>query len=97
MILCTFCDGFGKHFTRPILKDDEVKVYEIKCELCDGTGLIADGKIDWKLKGRKMRDYRVWQMGMGLREAERYLGIDASNLSKMERGIIKPKNLWAKG
>lgn len=97
MILCTSCDGFGKLFTRPILKDGKIKYYEIKCDLCNGTGLIEDEKIDWIVKGRKMRDYRVYKIGMGLREAARYLNIDASNLSKMERGIIKPKNLWAKG
>jgi hypothetical protein len=31
---------------------------------------------------------------MTLRAAARQLGIDASNLSKMERGMIAPRCLW---
>jgi hypothetical protein len=33
-------------------------------------------------------------MNMGLRKAAKFLNIDASNLSKMERGVIRPKNVW---
>lgn len=93
MILCTSCDGFGKHFSRPILIKGKVEIIELKCELCNGTGKIKDEKIDWIIKGQKLREYRL-EKEITLRKAAKMLGMDASNLSKMERGIIKPKNIW---
>lgn len=93
MILCTSCDGFGKHFTRPIYDKGKTKVIEIKCELCNGTGKIEDEKIDWIIKDLELRKYRL-SKDLSLRKASEILKIDASNLSKMERGVIKPKNVW---
>lgn len=93
MILCTSCDGFGKHFSRPIIKDKEIIIVERKCDLCNGNGGITDKRLEWVLQGEKLKEYRLG-MNVSLRKAARILNMDASNLSKMERGIIKPKNVW---
>ncbi len=93
MIRCTSCDGFGKHFSRPIKTDSGIKILEFKCELCNGKGKIKDKKIDWVIKGNKLKEYRL-KKNISLRVAAQILRIDASNLSKMERGIIKPTNIW---
>lgn len=93
MILCTSCDGFGKHFSRPLLIDGRVTTLELKCELCNGTGKISDEKIDWIIKGQNIKRQRLDKQ-ISLRKAAKILGMDASNLSKMERGIIKPRNIW---
>ena len=94
MVLCTSCDGFGKHYSRPIYRKGEVKIIELPCELCKGTGKIKDKQIEWILQGTKLKTYRLWDKGLTLREAAKALNIDPSNLSKMERGIIKPRNIW---
>jgi RecJ-like exonuclease len=93
MILCTSCDGFGKHFGRPVLIKGKVTVIELTCQLCEGTGKIPDEKIEWVIQGQQLRKYRL-QQDISLRSAAKMLNIDASNLSKMERGIIKPHNIW---
>ena len=93
MILCTSCNGFGLHYTRPVFKDGKTKIIEFSCELCEGTGKIDDEKIEWILQGMKLRESRLLQ-NISLRKAAKMLNMDASNLSKMERGIIKPRNIW---
>lgn len=93
MILCTSCDGFGKHFSRPIIVKGKTKIIEMQCDLCNGTGKIEDEKIDWIIKGEELKKYRL-RKNFSIREAARVLGMDASNLSKMERGVIKPRNIW---
>ena len=94
MHVCTSCDGFGKHFSRPIFSEGKVRILELPCELCNSTGKISDKKMEWVIQGKKLREYRLNIIGMSLRKAAKLLKIDVSYFSKMERGIMKPRDVW---
>jgi len=93
VIICPACDGIGKNFSRPILIKGKVSVAEFPCDVCNQTGQITHLKELWVAKGKAIKQYRL-ERGYGLREAAKKLNVDASNLSKMERGVIKPKNIY---
>lgn len=82
---CLQCDGTGKLFFMPKRKN---AVSYIDCDICKGTGK-AERSDFWEAIGFIIKDWRIGKQ-MGLREASRKFCIDPSNLSKMERGIIKP-------
>lgn len=96
--MCPSCSGFGRIFTRIFInkKNNMPSVSGIKCGLCNGLGKIDDIKLIWIARGKRLRDYRVNNIGVSLRKAAELLNMDYSNLSKMERGIINPKNVWLK-
>jgi len=60
------------------------------CQMCEGEGTVHDEKIRWYSYGQRMKAIRL-ERKLKLREAARLIGIDPSNLSKMERGIIRPQ------
>lgn len=93
MKICKQCDGFGEIFSRPILIAGKVSSASIKCDMCNGTGKIEDIKLLWIAQGKKLKELRL-SKNVSLRAAAIKLNVDASNLSKMERGIIQPKNIW---
>jgi len=82
MVKCPACNGFGVIPARchPI---------KVDCDVCRGLGLVEDYEPIWKSIGSMMRDYRIDVLRMSLREAAIKFGVDASNLSKYERGVIK--------
>lgn len=82
-IKCQQCDGTGRIFFRP-----NAKVPYTDCDLCKGSGGY-EGNILWIIQGSKIRDFRIGN-NYTLRECASRFEIDASNLSKMERGAIKP-------
>lgn len=83
--VCLQCDGLGKIFFLP--KNKKTLPY-IDCDICKGTGM-ADRSDLWEAIGFIIKDWRI-DNEIGIREASRRFKIDPSNLSKMERGIIKP-------
>ena len=83
---CQACDGFGFLIPFP-----HKNVDVIVCDVCDGEGEIKEWHKVWEEQGKYLKSYRHQVLGMGLREASREFDIDPSNLSKMERGIIKPQ------
>ena len=87
--ICPTCSGIGLIFAalRPI---------SIKCETCNGTGLITNKKQLWIKQGSHLRNYRLTVLKLGLREFCRKYNIDPSHLSKMERGLKKPVNIYRK-
>jgi hypothetical protein len=89
MTTCPQCNGFG------FISDLFGKIFE-DCPLCGNTGHVSNIHVLWKIYGKEMKRYRLDAMRLGLREASRKYNIDASNLSKMERGIIKPRRYWVK-
>ena len=82
---CIQCDGFGKLFNRDNSCFD--------CDMCEGSGKMDINHVILKLQGEIIQDWRKSQ-GLTLRKAAEKYGIDPSNLSKMERGIIKPKKYY---
>jgi len=79
---CSMCYGFGYTFNSLDISND--------CELCAGTG---EAEAPWKLYGEDMKMWRLEQ-DLTLREAAEEYNVDFSNLSKMERGLIKPRCYW---
>ena len=58
------------------------------CDICDGTGLAEDNAL-WVILGNVIKAHRQ-RYNITLRQFAIQNDIDPSNLSKMERGIIKP-------
>lgn len=88
MDICTQYNGFGEVFGafHPV---------SIQCDLCNGKGKLSSKKKLWVLQGRRLKEERL-ATGLTLRKTALKYGIDVSNLSKMERGVIKPKNIFLK-
>lgn len=78
---CPQCDGSGLIFFRP-------PIDPVTCDWCKGTGKAYRNEF-WIMQGLQLKDWRI-SKELTLREAARKYKIDASNLSKMERGLIKP-------
>ncbi len=79
---CSGCGGFG--FIYGLFPP-----VELKCAVCNGSGYINSiKKLDIKY-GEYIKKWRMEQ-GLTLRAGARKYKIDPSNLSKMERGILKP-------
>ena len=56
---------------------------------CSGLGVVES----WGEYGEEMKRWRVAH-GLSIRAACRKYNVDPSNVSKMERGLIKPKRYW---
>lgn len=84
--VCQQCSGFGRIIFRTL--------ETIKCDMCNGSGEVLDKQILWKIQGEYLKNWRLDRL-LTLREASRKFIIDASNLSKMERGVIKPSGEYA--
>ena len=80
---CPACYGFGFVFS---FLSGKKKI----CDACSGIGKGSS----WVRYGLEMKTWRE-SHGMTLRQASRKYNIDPSNLSKMERGLIKPKRYWS--
>jgi hypothetical protein len=61
--------------------------------MCEGKGTLPECVAKWHPYGERLKAERIHRR-MTLRAAAKHLGMDASNLSKMERGIIAPRDLW---
>jgi len=83
--ICLQCEGFGKIFA--------IKGTSINCDMCAGSGMMKDKHVLWLMQGEVLKEIRI-KNGLTLRKCALRYGIDPSNLSKMERGIIKPKNYF---
>jgi len=81
---CRQCNGTGKIFIRPNRK----KIPFIDCDICQGTG-ECDHNILWAMQAEIIKKWRVGN-DLTLRECARRYAIDASNLSKMEKGFMQP-------
>lgn len=80
---CQQCNGIGYIFFRP-----NAKIPFIECDICKGTGNYKTNAL-WSVWGKMISNWRS-KKKITLRECARQYQIDPSNLSKMERGIIKP-------
>jgi hypothetical protein len=64
-----------------------------QCDMCEGAGTLPEHVAKWRPYGVRLKAERI-RRRMTLREAANHLNMDASNLSKMERGIIAPRDIW---
>ena len=60
------------------------------CDMCNGTTRVPLIVLWWRLLGWIIKN-RTIRKEMTLRNASRFLNIEVTILSKMERGCIKPK------
>src|SRR5688572_16529318 len=81
---CPQCDGVGKLFGRKRKSIEPL----LNCEVCKGTGEYEVNKM-WQIQGLILKGFRIVNE-ITLRQMSRDHEIDPSNLSKMEKGIIKP-------
>lgn len=63
---------------------------EFPCFRCDGSGTVPGETTAWMLAGKAMRDDRR-SRGNTLRKEAAERRMEASELSAMERGKVKPK------
>ena len=61
----------------------------VACDLCEGTGRVYPYKVEDAERGEKMRAARL-VAGRTLRQQAERRGIDAVDLSRMERGVTPP-------
>lgn len=85
---CNQCSGFGVILGASV---ESLKPVSIPCDLCRGTGRIRHRQILWRFQGALLRKKRE-SLGLTFRDAARKWHYDCSNISKMERGVIKPVN-----
>lgn len=64
------------------------------CELCQGKKKIKNRQIKYYNYGQYIYKHRIENMKLTLRQAAKKYNLDPSNLSKMERGILKPREYW---
>lgn len=86
---CPNCKGIG--FVPAIFKD-----ISIICDMCKGTCKVNDEVFGWIEEGLELKNYRINVLGLTLRQASILYNIPAHILSKYERGVLKPKNLYEK-
>ena len=60
------------------------------CQMCEGIGTASDENLRWYSYGQRLKAIRH-ERRLSLRQAAALAGIDPSNLSKMERGIVRPR------
>lgn len=87
-MICSRCSGFGRVYQGKI---EGTKAWT-DCFFCDSKGIVEKDDT-WKVLGEELRRIRE-KRGLTLRQAAFILAVDHSNLSKMERGLIKPYNVW---
>lgn len=49
---------------------------------------------EWGIQGVKLKEHRVKILSISIREASRRYNIDPTNLSRMERGLCNPKDVY---
>lgn len=100
--ICPICSGFGKLLSLFPVKKLPSKGENIRtgvsmlCNSCKGTGKMQahEESLLWMAQGRMLKQDRL-SKNISLRRAAKMLNMDVSNLSKMENGLLKPKNVYA--
>lgn len=81
-VVCPQCNGWQRMLTFMGVDLGE-------CPMCEGSGRASDEKRRWYSYGQQLKALRIAKR-LRLRQAARLIGMDPSNLSKMERGLIRP-------
>jgi len=86
MEVCQQCVGTGKIFFR--------NNSFIQCDMCQGFGQ-TENNVLWGIIGKMIRQARL-DKNLTLRKAAKQFNVDPSNLSRYERGIIKPNHEYVR-
>lgn len=85
MLTCPMCEG-RKESEAVLCGHGHCQIKMVKCSLCEGAGQVTEDHAERYREGRRRRDDRVAR-GKSLREEANRLGISASALSRIERGV----------
>ncbi len=87
---CPDCDG-GIMIASHVAYANKPHGYNVpmNCLRCNGTGIVDDRTPEWMKAGEALRQSRL-KANRILRDEAARLGMDASTLSRMERGVIEP-------
>jgi len=88
---CPSCDGSGQIFgmfpvyAESVPPEKKKPFIKLKCDLCNGTGLMDEGYPLRKQKGEQSRRLRM-NNNYGLRDVSKRFGVNPSIISSFERG-----------
>ena len=88
MTMCWDCEGTG---ILALARFNTAGV-DIPCDRCNGTGKCPDVMREWQLLGAAYKEDRL-KNDRSLREEAKLRGYNVVTLSKVERGIIDPREL----
>lgn len=83
---CRQCNGVGKLLFR--------NLKAIDCDMCEGTGMSSKN-LFWIITGKLLHEYRI-KNELTIYDISELFNLDPSNISKMERGILKPNSEYLK-
>ena len=89
---CVYCDGEGETFTHMHCADKPGESRYLRCQDCDGTGIMSQTQHAAYIEGRRRRDLRV-EAGLTQPQMATRLGISSEEYSQMEHG----RRPWPEG
>lgn len=85
---CTLCYGSGEIFAHVLTRNPKTHGFQmIKCDRCNGSGVITQEQVALIARGKKLREDRK-KCGLTLRQEAKRLGISVVELSELERGVF---------
>jgi len=83
-MICPSCEGIGVIFL-PF----SPKIKTLPCTRCNGLKEVPEEMKVWMENGELLKSRRI-DKRFTLRKAAKFLNIDVTELSNMERGVIEP-------
>ncbi len=88
-MICPDCNGEKKIAILPKIAKNGKVLTSIPCDRCNQTGKISKKMAEWIKLGANLRSYRI-EANITLRELSKRTEVDASIISKAERGLMDP-------
>lgn len=91
-MICPECQGEKRIAILPkIVKG--IRITDVGCHRCDGTGVVDDRALFWVLLGESLRNLMI-QNRITLREGAAMLGVSAMDLSNARIGKVDPTETY---
>ena len=91
-IPCVYCDGMGETLMHLHCADRPGEWHYLRCQDCDGTGIITQAQHAMYTEGRLRRDLRVLT-GLTQHQMATWFGVSSAEYSQMEYG----RRPWPEG
>ncbi len=88
-MICPDCNGEKKIAILPKIAKNGKVLTSIPCDRCNQTGKISKRMAAWIKQGAYLRSQRI-NAKLTLREFSKRTEVDASIISKAERGLMDP-------
>ena len=89
---CVYCDGIGENLTDIYCAGKPGEWRSLRCQDCDGTGIISQTQHAAYIEGRRRRNLRV-KAGLTQPQMATRLGVAIAEYSQMENG----RRSWPEG